>query len=198
MSRRGVSLIELMVTVGLFTLLSTAMFWIFKMGASSWHKADTQSDLLRDVQTSVRWVERDAEPSTFASLDKFEDADHVAFCLLSAVEPKSVNPEPQFILDPVSQLPVWQRYVIYHFDRPKAVFTMREIPVPAGTPPVPLANLSTYLGAPDERVLARHVSECGVLIQDGLLELTLTCSRYRYGRPDPETCRLRTVTRPRN
>ncbi len=181
---------------GLFTLLGLLLFQLYRVGASAWQKSDAELDLMRDLQVVLARLNRDAQGSTYGSLSR----DATALSFLTAV---SSGSSPQFVVDPITFRPVWQRYLVYYYTPASQTLAVREEPmVPPATSAAPIESvagqpLSSYCNS--GRPLATHVTLFQVDVTDpDLLEVTLEGRKKRYGSERLETLRMKTTVRMRN
>lgn len=152
---RGVTLLELALSMGVLALLLALLFLVWHIGSRAWQGSDLRADLRNDLGIVVDNLARDVERSVYDSLSI--DAEALSF--LSAVDYDGV-----YVLNDLGQ-PVWQRFVLLY--RNGEDNTLRRIDLPLPVPredAVPieacdmgggLLPLSAYLW--EGRVLARNV-----------------------------------------
>lgn len=195
---KGVTLLELMVSVGIFGLLLVALFFIFRTGANAWTKGHTESAMLSTLQVVSARLSRAAERSTRYSLNVDSVAKGVSF--LSAVDANG-----RFQYNPVSRLPLWQEYLIYFYDSTRQTINMRAIPV-VGTPQERAATtFERAFGTPlsDEFVggvaIARKIVDARFeQTADDQLVLEFDVERTRYHLQGSKLITSRTVVKLRN
>jgi competence protein ComGC len=192
-SRTGLTIAEVLVVVAIFGILFTAIFAIFQVGLSAFHKTTTKNELLQELQVTNFRLASELERSTLASLAADDLLEVSAF--LSAF-----GNDGDFVTDTRGR-PEWQRYVVYYRNTTQNAIYRAEVPLVIGasqrrvaTPiefynsgggPSPLASyanggqpLSRFVTDFRPRVLPAPVSQ---LIWD------LRVERKRYGSQRPET-----------
>ncbi len=188
---QAATLMETLVGAVVFLLLLGMLFYIYRMGASAWMKADTQVELIGPLQVVNDRLEREVERSVYDSFSLDSSGNGVAF--LSAVDANGV-----FHYDPVTEKPKWQKYLIFYYDPTAGEIRLREVSV-VGTPqednPAPIETfsgnpLSSYFT--QGRVLARGVTSCMFsLTADQQVVVEATAEKNRYGSSVPERVSLR-------
>jgi len=122
--RRGTTLIELMITVGVYSFLVISLFSLTQQGTSNWHSIESRAN----VQSSLRSAERDMiteiRRSSYSSLVINMNTGYQHAILvksaMNTVDNVNVLGDPlNFIVDNTAQPPVpkWQRYVLYYVTR---------------------------------------------------------------------------------
>lgn len=190
-----------MVAGSLFMLLSLVLFELYRVGASAWQKSDSQVDVLRNLQTVLTHVSRDAQGSSFAS----QSNDPTALSFLTAVQGAA-----GFVVDPTTFRPIWQGYRVYYYSPALKTVSVREEPLVAGAPETSAAGpIENYAGPSGAQPLAFYCNS-GRLLASGvtrfqvdvtapdLIELTLEGQKKRYGSERLETLRLKSTVRMRN
>lgn len=201
MRARGFTLLELMVAGSLFLLLGLVLFELYRVGASAWHKSDSQLDVLRNLQVVLTRVSREAQGSSLAS----ESHDATALSFLTAVKDST-----GFVVAPVTFRPVWQRYFVCYYDAGRQSVSVREEPLlpasPEASAPGPIDNFAGPSGTQplafycnSGREIARGITSFQAsTTEPDLLELTLEGQQKRYGSKKLESIRLKTTVRMRN
>lgn len=201
---RGTTVVELLVAATVLSLLSLLTLALFKTGASGWRKLEAQSGLLADYEVLAGKLTKEIQRSVgvSASTGSFPDGDTVAF--LSAVDDTGT-----FTLDTSgSYEPVWQKYLIFNYDKTKRQVTLAEVKLLPGSPealaPEPietydagLLSLAAYR-ATEGRLLMKDVDSCTFSLANSILTMEITGSRKRYGREDPETLHMKASAAFRN
>lgn len=171
----------------IFSVLIAAIFFIFQMGLSAWHKTTTKNELLQQSQLLASWLSRDLQRSSLSSLSSDESAGVAAF--LSPLDNNGV-----FVSD-VRGRPVWQEYIVYYLNSSEDVIYRRTIPLVAGAPersvPTPIEyyndgggthNLPFYMTG--GRPVARYVGDFEPKVLPApisQLSSTIEFERERYG-----------------
>lgn len=99
-------LAEVVVCIGLLTLLSGLVFFIFDIGSTAWRQTDVGSQIRKQAAVVVGDITRQAERSAFSSLSL--DGEAVSF--LTALDNSG-----QIELGPDGKL-LWKAYLIYYRD----------------------------------------------------------------------------------
>ncbi len=205
MNRRGLTLLETMVGSAITLTLLTAIFFVFRMGASAMLKVSARNEMHQSLQTACNLLARDVEQSVYDSLSLSPDGRAVSF--LSALDTNGVFQADSY------GAPLWQQYVIYYqLPPPTAELFRLEVPLAPGSPeqtaPGPIESygpnqpLATYLSG--GRVLAQNVFNARFTV-DRAAPLTralvvgeLEGRKKRYGRTDEEVLQLRSSALMRN
>ncbi len=189
MSRRGVSLLEVMVAVAVMGVLITSVFGIFKMGISAWFKTDGLTDLVQQGQlVGARWV-RDVETTASSAVSVTPAGDAISL-------PSARDVNGNFVLDATTNEDlVWTKYVLYYYDNVAGEVRRAEVPInPATRAVVPIESyngpsgrqpLSFYLNG--GTVIARQVTAFQVGAGSRIARLTVTAQK-----PRPQTTQLET------
>lgn len=205
MRQQGLTLLETMVGASITLVLLTAVFFVFRMGASAMMKVSARNELLQGLQTASTLLARDVEQSVYGSLSLTPGGGAISF--LSALDDNG-----DFQVDGLGA-PLWQRYVIYyHAAAPASELRRLEVPLAAGSPeqtaPGPIESygpsqvLSTYLSG--GRVIAQHVFSARFLVDTAApLTRPLVIGEFegrqkRYGRSDEEVLQIRSSALIRN
>lgn len=198
--RRGLSLVEVAVSLCLLSLLMGLMFHIYRLGSMSWRKTEGQTELLHNCQVVTSRLAREVERSVYASASAGPGA--VAF--LSAVNVTT----GEVSLNPTTMLARWQQYLVFYFDAPSRQVFLRNVALlpsdPEGDTPRPIEQYAT--GGPQPlanwlnqgKVLARDIYRCDFLLNDGTLTVSLEGEKPPVGNAPPEKLSLRTTTLFRN
>jgi prepilin-type N-terminal cleavage/methylation domain-containing protein len=188
----GLTLVEVLVVLSIFSILLTAIYFIFQMGLSAWHKTATKNELLQQVQIVNFRLSKELERSSLGSLSADTALGIVAF--LSPLDNDGV-----FVVGTEGR-PEWQRYIVYYHNSAENVIYRTEIPLIAGASerrvptlledyndgsgPQPLAAyasggrpLSRFVTIFEPTVFPAPLSQLNWLI---------TAERRRYGSERPE------------
>ena len=114
------TLIDLMVAMGLFMLLTTALFAIFFLGGRAWRKTDDRYELLRNTQVVAAQIAREAERSSAFSVSI------VPGRAVSFLSP--VNDAGNCVTDNFGLIR-WERYVIFYLDAATQQVRMLHVPL---------------------------------------------------------------------
>lgn len=195
---------EVLVAAGVLSLLGLLTLALFQTGASGWKKMEAQSGLLADYEVLAGKLVREVQRSVAASASTgtFSDGDAVSF--LSALDDTGT-----FVLDTGgSYKPVWQRYLIFNYDKNKRQVLLSEVKLVPGSPealaPEPIENYDAGLHSlaayrtGEGRLLMSDVDSCSFTITDAILTTEIRGSRKRYGREDPEKLHMKASVAFRN
>lgn len=114
------TVIELTVAMGLFLLLTTALFAIFLLGGKAWRKTDDRSELLRNTQNVASQIAREAERSNVISVTI------VPGRAVSFLSP--MNDDGNSVTDNFGLIR-WERYVIFYHDAATQEVRMLDVPL---------------------------------------------------------------------
>lgn len=114
------ALIELSIAMGLFMLLTTALFAIFLAGGKAWRKTDDRFELLRNTQTVAARVAKEAERSSVFSVTILPGR---AVSFLSPMNDAGNSVTDNF------GLIRWERYVIFYYDSAAQEVRMVDVPL---------------------------------------------------------------------
>ena len=120
-SRRGFSLAEMMLVLGLFALASTLIFQVLSDGFRKFRALNSRHDTQQRMSKSLTALQRDLEKADQNQLGIKRVAaagNGDAIWFLSADDPTQSNPDLRFVRDPASGLPRWQRHILYYLIRP--------------------------------------------------------------------------------
>ncbi len=133
-SLSGLTLLETLVAMVVFGLLSWAVFAVFSQGGQAFQKVHDRGQLTRAAQLALGRLTQDLERTTFASISIVPDK---ALAMLSARDSQGV-----FVMNELGE-PVWQLYRIYYLDSQRNLF-LTEAALSPGDPeqatPGPLEN----------------------------------------------------------
>ena len=106
--KRGMSLIELLITFVVVILLMGALFWMLLAGKTMWQASVTRSAGRQDVQTASWRIALDLRDSKFDTITNNTSGTPSAFSFLSAY-----NSGGNFVTDNSGEVS-WQKYIIYY------------------------------------------------------------------------------------
>jgi hypothetical protein len=154
------TLIDLTVAMGLFMLLTAALFAIFFLGGKAWRKTDDRYELLRNTQVVAAQIAREAERSSAFSVTLIPGR---AVSFLSPV-----NDAGNVVTNNLGDIR-WERYVAFYLDVATQEVRMVDVPLlptsfERGTPqPIErfvsltgMRPLADYLV--DGRILGRRIT----------------------------------------
>jgi hypothetical protein len=118
---RGGTLIEAMVTVGVFSILLVLIFVVFKKGFLALEIANGRRDAQFSLNKAHIWLKRDLEKASSSEVDfkrvpMAGNGDAIWF--LSAEDPSITDPDQTFVHHEETGEPVWQKNVLYYLVRP--------------------------------------------------------------------------------
>ncbi len=154
------TLIELTIAMGLFLLLTAALFAIFLLGGKAWRKTDDRYELLRNTQVVAAQIAREAERSSPFSLTVIPSR------ALSFLSP--MNDNGNSVTDNFGLIR-WERYVIFYYDSASQEVRMLDVPLLATSSerqnPGPIERFNSLTGMHpladylvDGRVLGRRIT----------------------------------------
>lgn len=193
---RGITIVELIVTSVILGLLGLLTVVLFRTGASGWKKLEAQSGLLADYEVFNEKLSREVQRSNFSSASKADTPDDTGTTLafLSAMDDNG-----EFALDTDSPAPtfepVWQRYLVFYWDKPSGRLYLNEVKLVAGSPemnaPEPLELYDAGTGDINDyrtggRLLMTSVDKCQFKLEDMMLTVEIGAKKSRYGDEQPE------------
>jgi hypothetical protein len=189
--RAGINLLDLVVAMGMLLMLLTGLFAIFFLGANAWRKTDDRFELLRNTQTVVSQIAREAERGSVFSVTILPGR---AVSFLSPV-----NGDGNFVTDGLGDVR-WERYLAFYHDPASQEVRLVEVPLlptsfERGTPqPIErfvsetgMHPLADYLVG--GRVLGRHITRFEPELPSSSKHLKLTLHTVQ-----PSTTRQRDLT----
>lgn len=196
--KRGLSLVELTLSMAIFGLLLGSLFLIFRAGSLAWSRQDTNLDLFQASRAvMVRWsnefLESNAETvlATGASLS-FASARQLSGGGFAATSP--------------AMHPLWQKYLLYYRDPASREMRRRELSL--SSPTQTIKTLVDYDFGSGPQALATYTSGGEVLLKDveavdfamsgGTCTLILTTHQSTYGSAQGQLVRLQCSARCNN
>lgn len=125
MNKRGFSLPEILISGGLFLLLSLLLFQGASQGLMAWQTVSQRNEVLTEAQKFVRLLERELESASLASL---ECQNHPVACLAYA-SPFEMDNRREFETAPSNGALRWSRQVVISHDPAKNRVVRREFPL---------------------------------------------------------------------
>lgn len=183
-ARKAAGLLEIVIGSGLLLLLVGVQLFLFQSGASSWHKADAQAELVQGLQVALARMARELQDSTVESLT-------IAPAGLAALSPRRDG--SGYELNAAAQLR-WKRYVVFFHDPATGELrtASRDVDPPDDSPqPIEKHNFGsglkpvTFYFMGGQRV-AGFVTGFSGTRQGRCLHAELQATRKRYGHPKPE------------
>lgn len=117
--RRGATLIEVMMTVTLFSLVSMVLYASLHQGTSALRTLNAQTDAQKTLRVADYWLTLDLQQASQTQIARKRistsagNGDVIWF--LSAVDPTVQGPNAHTVVrDPNAAAPLWQRNVIYY------------------------------------------------------------------------------------
>ncbi|MEW6282798.1 MAG: prepilin-type N-terminal cleavage/methylation domain-containing protein [Candidatus Eremiobacterota bacterium] len=177
--RRGVTLMEMLISVGLLGILLGAVLFLYLVGGRAIAQGDVRSDLMRDLQVTSMKLTQEIETSCYAGLSV--GAGGVA--VLSAVPAGGGSPG----LGPDGSV-IWAKYVVFWHDAGTAVVKRQEYPITPTTSGQPIEmwegkTLADYQTG--GTVIGRNITGLTFEVPPGStrLKAILTGQRLLKGKP---------------
>lgn len=188
MRRPGLTLMETLFTMAIFSLMMATLSGILLAGKSNW----MVSRSITEAQQSLSYVieERVAyelQRSTQSSLTVVENASHSAFSFLSA------RGATQELVTDSSGRPTWQAYVVYSLSKSTGRLYRRQISTSATTA-MASSQLATEAGQSGGKLVAVGVSSLGLTHPSGSRTACLTIEARCQGPSGKWTRLSRQVT----
>lgn len=114
------SVIDLVVAMGLLLMLLSVLFAIFFLGGKAWRKTDDRFELLRNTQTVIAQIAREAERASAFSVSILPGR---AVSFLSPM-----NDNGQFVTNNVGDVR-WERYLVFYHDPASQEVRLVDIPL---------------------------------------------------------------------
>ncbi|MEQ8170878.1 MAG: prepilin-type N-terminal cleavage/methylation domain-containing protein [Candidatus Eremiobacterota bacterium] len=108
LQKKGLSLIELTITMVIFSLFLMFMYATFAVGLKTWQIGAIRSELQQSAEVAMKRIVRDLTFTTITSLT-IDSGGHI-IVFETSVDPVS----GEFIYDDNNGVPVWQGYVLYY------------------------------------------------------------------------------------
>lgn len=103
---RGLTVIESLVTAGIFLVIMGVLTVTYVQGSKAWKKVDRKTELVRQLQVAVRGLQRELSTSHYKGLERGNMA--LAYLSLTDAQNRiSVNSEGN---------PEWQKFVLVYVD----------------------------------------------------------------------------------
>lgn len=115
----GLTMIEIMVVSGIMLLLMLVLTSIYVRGSRVWLKVDRETELLREIQVAMRYLERDITTGNPRGLTRGNNA--LAFLSCQ-------DADRQIHFNDRGQ-PIWQKFVVMYVDS-NGTLRSREVPRP--------------------------------------------------------------------
>lgn len=175
-----------------------ALFSIFRFGASGWAKVESRSDLLSQARIVSSRLSELGQKSSRSGSSVSVDGSFLSFPLSSTAEALPRR-------DSISKEILWNGFALVWHDKTKHTLEWQHIDTPEPHRPSPLDTLDLEDGpkplqfyAQKGQSIATHVSGFSAKLESGLILLSLTFEKERYGRTDPEVLPFELTIRPRN
>lgn len=120
LSRAGLGLIDLVVAMGMLLMLLSLLFAIFFLGGKAWRKTDDRFELLRNTQTVISQIAREAERGSVFSVSILPNR---AVSFLSPM-----NDNGNFVTDTLGDVR-WERYLVFYHDPTSQEVRLVDIPL---------------------------------------------------------------------
>jgi hypothetical protein len=123
-SQRGTTLIELMVTVGVFSFLVISLFALMRDGTRNWRAVETRTSVQASMHIAERDITTELKRASYGSVVIDQSSYKHALLFKSAMNEtdnlSELGDPLKFIVDEthVPPAPKWQRYVLYYVTRP--------------------------------------------------------------------------------
>lgn len=108
---KGMSLSEVLITVAMLVVISSALFWMLLAGKTMWLRETGTGSLEQAVDAGLRRIMTDFQDSAFDTVTVHIGSDVPAISCLSAWS----SGTDQFVTDAEGK-PSWQKYVIYYVE----------------------------------------------------------------------------------
>ncbi len=124
MRNRGFTVIEIVVSMGLFTIAGLLLFAVLQKGLEGLRVVEARRDTEQRLNNAQFWLRRDIEQASPSALMSKRvsgvPGSGDAIWFLSAEDPDEADPELRFHHHFETAEPVWQRTVLYYLVRPSS------------------------------------------------------------------------------
>lgn len=185
-SKKAHTLIEMMLSITIFSLLLVTIFMVLNIGLKSWQLGEMSSSNQQAAEVAMQRITGELKISNriTCTFDKANAADPDYICFESPMDGED------FKTDSTTKNPLWQSHIIYYIlpcssDSEKNILYRRVMPHASSVIAIVLNNLTilSYL-TPDEiggekpRVIVRDVEKFEIKQGEGnLIHITLVCAR---------------------
>jgi len=104
----GHTVVEMMMTIIVFTFLFTILIQIFSLGLKSWNMIEMKSEVQQESSVSVSLLKKDLLLSDNTTLLKGNEGYEYAVC------ESALSEDGKFVYDEITGVPLWQSYVLYY------------------------------------------------------------------------------------
>lgn len=139
---RGASVIELVVAMAIFSVLSVIIFSLFKKGTTAVIVSNAQHNAQLSLNKAHTWLKRDIEQTSPKHIQRMRvplagNGDAVWF--LSADEPGKTDPNTRYVRSRETGKPIYQTVILYYLIRPMD-YSQVSSGYPAAIDPNPVAD----------------------------------------------------------
>lgn len=120
-SHRGLTLLEMMVSLTLIGLIFAAVIAIYVVGSKAWRKGNVRGELLQELQVISNKLTKDAERTTLPSVTIGPAQDKISLLRL-------YDQDGDFLLNSLGR-PIWTSWAVYFQDGSDLRY--QEVPWPA-------------------------------------------------------------------
>lgn len=184
---RGTTVLEMVIGMGILSLMMAAIMFIYVTGAGAWAKGDAQAELLDLLQTASLKLSNELQRSCYDSLT----VESGSLSCLSAEDPDT----GRLKVDAGTGQLTWQRYLIFYRDEGRNALACRTLTLPGGAAqretPAPLVKFDPAAPTNDKyckggQVLARRIADVSFQQTGSVIRFTLAAEMKRPRREDPE------------
>lgn len=175
----GFSLVEVLLTSGLFLLLTLLLLAGWTQGSRAWRTGSERNEVLGQAQRFLRLTERELEATSSLAIDI-----HASEPILSYASAFTVDDPSKFEVEPHSGSLNWPKQVVVYLNRSDQTVRRRSLAVAphhgAYRIPAPLSQIDVGSGvrplsfyATGGEVAARRVSELSVSIHGQTVKISV-------------------------
>ena len=118
---KAMSLVELLITLLIFTLLSGVVIWLFLVGKKTWLLSESRVSLRQEMQVVALRVTKELQDSNLKLVTSVNNGFIKAFSFPSAFDDTG-----NFVTDDRGYL-IWQKYIIYYVPNNSNTLLRREV-----------------------------------------------------------------------
>jgi len=146
----GVTVMELLISSGLFLLLTTALLSLFLNSIEAWTQVEDRTGLISQTERMFSRVIRELESSNSATVE-FTSAPFI-FSFASPFPLESATGGDSFEVLPATGALQWNKYLVFYHDPEERTLEVNELEIPTGSParstPLPISAVD-FGGGPE-------------------------------------------------
>jgi len=175
LKRKGHTLLELVMSVTIFSLIMVSVFALLNIGLKSWQIGETTSDVQNAAQVTMERLKSDLKLSCRYSCVFDNTLNYIAF-------DSAMNERGEFKIDRITRTPLWNAYIIYFCKddgKFKILYRKKIIHPVAGISkrPVLYTENVDFTINKDAKIMAKSVEKFEITSTGDLINIKLICAR---------------------